>query len=275
MTTTDLLLRAWEWEPSIIAGCIALAAVYGAAVRFRFARQSVFFFAGVLALFLATASPIDTIGESYLFSAHMLQHFALTMIVPPLLLLGVPSELAERALAAPPVARIERVLRKAPVAWSIGIGAILAWHIPVFFDAGLENEAIHIAQHLCLLVTATIFWWPVLAPLERRRMHPVLAIPYLSTACMACTAIGVTIVFAPAGLYSFYLNPPDPYGALSLIRNGWGMSVATDQVTAGLIMWVPCCLVFIIVMLIGLGRWYASPEAEEPVAPVEGELHNA
>jgi putative membrane protein len=274
MTTTDLLLTTWECEPSILVGCLALAVAYLAASRFKVTRLSFFFLGGVLALFVATASPIDTLGETYLFSAHMLQHFMLTMIVPPLLLLGIPAELAERALAVAWIAGTERVLRKAPAAWGIGIGAIIAWHIPVFFDAGLENEAIHIAQHLCLLVTATIFWWPVLAPLERRRIHPVLAIPYLSTACMACTAIGVIIVFAPAGLYPFYLNPRDEYGALSLIRDGWGMSVATDQVAAGLIMWVPCCIVYIIVMLVGLGRWYAAPEPEPAVGAQRG-LHNA
>ena len=47
------------------------------------------FLGGLLALFLALASPLDAFG-SLLLLAHMAQHLLLTMVVPPLLLLGAP-----------------------------------------------------------------------------------------------------------------------------------------------------------------------------------------
>jgi putative membrane protein len=75
--------------------------------------------------------------------------------------------------------------------------------------------------------------------------------------------MGVLITFSPVILYPAYLNPPDPDGVLLLIRNGWGMTPALDQQVGGLLMWVPCCLVYLTAIMTMFGRWYGADESME------------
>ncbi len=48
------------------------------------------FVAGVVSLWIAVASPIDALDD-YLLTAHMLQHFILMSVAPPLMVLGAPT----------------------------------------------------------------------------------------------------------------------------------------------------------------------------------------
>ena len=102
MTTAQLLATAWDWEPSV------LARLHRADRRLRRGdapppdRQAWSFFAGVVVLLFAQCSPLDALGDTYLFSAHMIQHLLLLLIVPPLLILGIPAWLAEQWLAVAP-----------------------------------------------------------------------------------------------------------------------------------------------------------------------------
>ena len=83
------------------------------------------------------------------------------------------------------------------------------WHWPALYDATLADENVHIFEHLCFLVTATIFWWPIFAPIARAQMEPMIAIIYLATAMVATSVLGILLTFAPPGLYSAYLHPAD------------------------------------------------------------------
>src|SRR5262245_39297331 len=67
------------------------------------------FFAGLVALAIALNGPLHDLSDFYLFSAHMVQHLVLTLVVPPLLLLGIPGWMAD-ALLAP-------LLRREPSRW--------------------------------------------------------------------------------------------------------------------------------------------------------------
>jgi putative membrane protein len=250
----------WAWEPSVLIGCASLAAAYLATARPRTAVKTCWFLAGVLLLLLDLVSPIDTLGDTYLLSAHVLQHFLLALIIPPLWLLGIPRSLAERALKHAAIVRIERTLSRPATAWSLGVGTMLIWHLPALFNAALASDALHIFQHLSFLITGIIFWWPVLAPLEPHRLPPLAAIVYLFSACTACSLLGAVLTFTPPGWYPAYLNPDDRLGILRLIRSGWGLDPRTDQQLGGMLMWVPGCLVYLTAILARVARWYGEPE---------------
>ncbi len=53
-----------------------------------------------------------------------------------------------------------------------------------------------------------------------------------------------------------------PY--LNVIINNWGITPEVDQEMAGLIMWVPACIVYLTNILISLAKWYKAPEVENP-----------
>ena len=82
------VINAWDWEPSVVIGCASLASAFGAHGERQ--RNAWYFLAGVLVLLLDLVSPLDVLGDEYLFSAHIVQHFVLAMVVPPLLIAGLP-----------------------------------------------------------------------------------------------------------------------------------------------------------------------------------------
>lgn len=261
MTGAELLLKGWDWEPSVVIGCAALSIGYLALMRRSPSHRIFYFLGGVVILLLDLVSPIDLLGDQYLFSAHILQHFVLALVVPPLLLAGIPRSLAERALEKPALAWWEREIGRPPVSWLLGIGTMIFWHIPVLFNAALANDGLHILQHLSFLISGTIFWWPVLTAAENRRMPPLTAISYLFSACLSCSLLGAALTFARPGLYPAYLNPEDRLGILPLLRNDWGLDRQNDQQFGGLLMWVPGCFVYLSAILATIARWY-SPGGE-------------
>src|SRR5579862_8909112 len=93
-------LTQWDWQPSIVIGTALIVGFYLYAIgplRKRYfpeervkRSQVTCFLLGMFFMFLALVSPLDELGDSYLFSAHMVQHLVLTLVGPPLLLLGTP-----------------------------------------------------------------------------------------------------------------------------------------------------------------------------------------
>ena len=257
---------SWDWKPSVVVGCLALLALYAWASKGRLRPRGAAWVAGVALIFIALCSPLDDLADTYLFSVHMAKHILFVLVVPALLLIGVPSEIFERAMRYRSVRALERVLRVPAVAWLCGVGAMAFWHVPFLFNAALMHEPLHIVEHLSLLIGGTIYWWPILSPFEESRLRPVpQAAAYLFTSCLACTAIGVVITFAPELLYPSYAHPAGDPAVVTAIRERWGISASMDQQIGGLLMWVPGCLVYLTAIMAMFARWYA----EEPDAAIE------
>jgi cytochrome c oxidase assembly factor CtaG len=271
MSPSYLSFSGWDWEPSVVIGCAALLVAYGAALRFRFSKRAGFFVAGTYILLLALVSPLEMLADHYLLSAHMLQHILLMLVVPPLWLLGIPRDAAQNLLRWRIARSIERVLSAPVVAWAIGIGTIWLWHSPRLFDGALARAPIHIVEHLMLLVSATIFWWPVLGPIEELRLDPLTDVIYVLAACAAQTALGIAVMFTPLGVYPVYAHGVDPFRILHLIRDVWGFTPAVDREIGGLVMWVPSCVLYLALLLAAFARAYRTrnydPFTASDVAP--------
>jgi putative membrane protein len=256
----------WQWEPSVLAGLALLAGAYLACVgplRSRFGGSAPVprariqtFLAGVLLLFIALVSPLDTLSDSYLLSAHMVQHLLMTLIVPPLLLLGTPGWLLRPLLRVRFATPVGRALTSAVVAFLLFNAIFAVWHVPALYELTLENEALHILEHVMFLATAMLTWWPVFGPLdELPRASEPAQILYLFFQSLPPTVLGALITFAGEPLYPAYTAAP----------RLWGLSVATDQQLGGLIMWIPGALVFFVVLTVIFFRWLNREEYESPV----------
>lgn len=261
MTTSKLLFTAWDFEWSINAGCVFALMLYFWKVQASLWHR-VSFVLGIVVLFLSLQSPLDLLGDTYLFSAHMAQHLFLILIVPPLFLLGISEREVRSWLRAPSVAGVERILGNPYVGWLAGVSTMTLWHIPVLYNYALAHEEVHIFQHLMFLVTATMFWWPVLHPVPERRLATGPAVGYLFAAAAENSVLGITLTFMPVGHYPAYLHPADQFGVLNLIRDDWGISPALDQRLGGLLMWIPGCSIYFIAILALIANWYAQPDAE-------------
>lgn len=262
MTGWELLKTAWHWEPSVVAGCALILGAYLVAIRFRVDRPALFFAGGVLGVFLVLVSPLDPLGDDYLFSAHMVQHIFLDMICPMFFVLGIPLSLAIRLFEIPFFSRLERIVGNPVVCLLLGNFTLCVWHLPVLFDAALASERVHIFQHLTFLVTGTMLWWPVFNPIAERRLLPLQSVVYLSFSAMINGLLGIVLTIPSVTFYSGYAHPDDELGALSLIRNTWKLDQLADQQLGGAIMWVVGSTIYIWAIMVMVVRWYKATEKE-------------
>jgi len=194
----------------------------------------------------AIDSPVDRYADR-LFWAHMVQHVLLTMVAPPLILLGRPWPRSVRALplgARRGIARSLhacRVLAAPIVAFILFNGVLLAWHVPMLFDLTLRNEAVHDLEHALFLVTALLFWTH-LAPTSRRpRLAAAQRVAYGVGAILVSWVLAVVLGFASHPLYGHYA---------ALAHRPGGLSALADQQLAAGIMWVPASIPFTIAVLV-------------------------
>jgi putative membrane protein len=266
MTSWRLLASAWDWDPFVIAASAALTVFYLLLARPRAPWKTALFLSGVTLLLIDLLSPLDLLACRYLFSAHVVQHLLLTLVIGPLVVLGLPRPPAQAEVRAAPlcalrygwIASIERVLGSPAVAWPVGVLPMIAWHMPPLFNAALASPTLHMIQHLSFLVTGSIFWWPILGPLAERRPGPLAAIVYLFSACTACSILGAALTFTPLGAYAAFAHAGDADPILRLIQNGWGLGPQSDQQLGGMLMWVPGCLVYLTAILATIGHWYSA-----------------
>jgi cytochrome c oxidase assembly factor CtaG len=257
-------LTEWNFDPSILMGTALIVGLYLYAIgplrkRQHLAeqvqrRQVIYFLLGVFLMFLALVSPLDELGDSYLFSAHMVQHLFLTVVGPPLLLLGTPAWLVKPLLRQRHAFLIARVLTFPAIAFFLYNADFWLWHAPPLYDATLENEAIHILEHLTFIVFGVIAWWPIFSPLEEGLPRLSLGgqILYLFFSGMPTVALGAGLTFSPP-LYAPYISAP----------RIWGISAVTDQQLGGLIMWIPGNILYIVIMSALFIRWMQKQEAKQ------------
>ncbi len=266
MESTSLLqaLTTWNWSPSIWIGTGLFVGAYLWAVgplrrRFRSSEpatraQLIWFLAGAAVIFLALASPLDDLGDEFLFSAHMVQHLLLALIAPLFLLLGTPGWLLRPLLRYPLVARVMRILTAPLVCFAVFNTVFLIWHLPILYEATLHNESIHIFEHLLFIAIGVLNWWPVVNPVpELARLSFPAQLLYLFLDGLPMTILGALVVFAPTVLYPTYATAP------RLVD--W--SALADQQIAGLAMWMPGGMIYLVVLGVVFFDWLGREERAE------------
>ena len=213
-------------------------------------------FAGaILALLAALVSPIDGLGEQYLFSAHMLQHVLLGDIAPLLLLLSL-----SRVMLRPVTRRlmgIERALGPlaSPVtAIVIWLGTMYLWHIPALYDAALEHPLVHVLEHFSFFAAGLALWWPLIQPIPMRRsLTGLQPLAYIATAKGALAALGLVLAWSSTAFYPFYEDVP----------RIWNLTAVEDQNVAGVIMMVEQSMTLVLVLVWVFVRMLVRSEEEE------------
>ena len=218
---------------------------------------------GLATLWLALLSPVATLSSLFFF-LHMTQHLLLVTVAAPLIWLGAPllpvlwalplsvrRPLGRLFVSGKPAQQVGHFLTHPLVANVLFVGAIAFWHLPSLYDAAQGRTDIHDLEHLVLLGTALLYWWPVIHPTGgRRRLSYAAGIPYLFPAFLEGNLLGALLTFAGTSLYETYQKVP----------RLWGISVLQDQQLAGLIMWVPGGFVYLVPMLVLLARLFREEE---------------
>ncbi len=217
--------------------------------------QALAFGAGLLVLLIALVSPIDTLGENYLFSMHMTQHVLLGDIAPALLLLGL-----SRVIMRPATRRLMSVERAlgpfSHPATGIGLWLFLIylWHIPAMYDAALRNPAVHVLEHACFFTAGIAVWWPLVQPVPmRRRMTGMWTFAYIGAAKAGLAALGLYLVWSSVVAYPYYETVP----------RIWGLTPIEDQNVGGAIMMVEQSITMVLAFVVLFARMLRQSEDEE------------
>jgi cytochrome c oxidase assembly factor CtaG/cytochrome c2 len=275
---------AWTWTlaPGIVVPLLIVGALYVLGVRglerrglqrlTRGSRQLCFAI-GWLVMVLALVSPLHTMSDQ-LFTAHMVQHELLMAVAAPLLvaadpfvalLVALPTfgrRALARALSGPRARRAWNAVSRPSVAFAIHAVAIWVWHVPGLFQQTLTSGVVHGAQHVSFVVTAALFWWSLTD--GSRVPARGAAILYLFATTLHTGALGALLAFSRTVWYPAYANA----------ATAWGLTPLEDQQLAGLIMWIPGSVPYLIAALLLFRSWLASsspPRATQAGGPaVEG-----
>jgi putative membrane protein len=268
--TLETLWTGWSFAPDVWLVIVLAGLAYWAMVR-RVDRlhpgnpvprwRLWAWMGGLGVLVLALASPIERY-DTTLFAAHMVQHLLMMMVAAPLLVLGAPVTLllrfatpeARRRWILPVLhSRLARTLANPALAWVLFAGVMWASHFSPLFNAALEDPLVHRLEHALYMVTALVFWWPVIAadPVPRRMSYPARLF-YLGLGMPWSSFLGLAIFSSGTVLYEHYAT----------LERDWGMSPLEDQAWAGGIMWAGGDLAFLVALVLMVAAWLRAEERE-------------
>jgi cytochrome c oxidase assembly factor CtaG len=254
----------WTFAPAILLSLALWTGVY--VWRFRAARreaggrgagfrQAAAFAGFLVVLLIALVSPIDALGEDYLFVMHMLQHILLGDIAPLLLLLSL-----SRVIMRPATRRFHRIERKLgplanPLSFIVLWFALLYfWHLPPMYEAAIRHPAIHALEHLSFFTAGCLVWWPLIQPVPMRyKLTGLATFAYILAAKLGLGMLGLYLTWSKTVAYDYYAHVP----------RIWGLSPIEDQNVGGALMMLEQSLVLVTAFVFLFVRMLLQSEEEE------------
>jgi putative membrane protein len=260
--------NTWKVYPSFLVGWLIFGGVY-----FLFAgplrkylpdsrevppKKIASMVVALVLMFLSLQGPLHELSDIYLFSAHMVQHLAIMLLMPPFLLYGIPGWMLRPVLRIPGTTAFARWSTHPIIAFALINVIFGAWHFPGPYDLMMRDHDVHIIMHLMIMATGVIMWWPVMSPLpELPRIVAPMQMVYLFVLGIPMMVVAALITFSPEPIYTWYGQAPRVFG----------LDLLSDQRLGGVIMWVPGALVLWIGISVVYFRW-TQPEvrADEDAA---------
>lgn len=278
--------QSWSLQVQIVLPLLVALYLYRTGFKSLTAKRSFFitpsatwqkrsFYMGILTIFLALESPIDTLSVTS-FSWHMGQHMLLLLVVPPFILTGAPwmalyegipdsfrpklAKYANRVISKNYVSKTVAFLTKPGIALGIFSLDLWIWHIPAIYDLTFRYATLHDFEHSTFLGVGMLYFSTLLdSPPIQVSLSPLKKIPYIFGGIVACWILGIVLTFATAPLYSPYLHQ-----AHSTIA-----SVLASQQLGAAMMWAPSMIPFDILFAVSLQKWLANESKKDEISQLE------
>jgi len=244
-------------ELGLAVSLVAVAAVYGVAMSRRWAAgtaigwaESIAFLAGVAVVAVALVSPLDGAAHRSLW-AHMVQHMLLISLAAPLLALGRPMTVVREGwpwrLPSIPRFGVWTVLLAVS---AVQVAVLVLWHVPALYDAALQHDTVHGAEHLTLLLTAAALWM-ALERLDGEQAGLALLVVFVVS--FPPVLLGAAMTFATTPWYAAYASRE--------------REALADQQLAGVVMWAYGALAAVVAGVHLFIRWLQRLEQVSPGRP--------
>jgi putative membrane protein len=254
----------WPLDPTVYAGLVFLflghAWLAGRASDAS-PKHSLYFGLGLITLWVALETPMDSISDYYLDSMHMLQHVLLAFVAPPLMLLGLSPAMAAQLVRVPLV----RAVTEPIPAQVIAALVMIAWHLPPLYDATLYNPGLHVLEHVMFIASGLVLYWPMLEATSVHsawQMSPGAKLVYMLIATLPQDAVALPLIFSRVPFYEYYTHVP------RLIP---GFTALIDQTIAGAVLMITGKATMAVAALVIFYHWFgAERRADEAVLAKPG-----
>ena len=220
------------------------------------------FLTGIISIWIAIGSPLAAFDDISL-TVHMVQHLLLMAFAPFFVLLGAPAlpflqglpQSIARGVIGPflrwaPVRRLGHLITNPAICWLAATFALMAWHLPLAFEAALRNDWLHNLEHVSFLAAGVLFWWPVVQPWPSTARWPRWSVPlYLFAATLPCDALSGFLAFCDRVVYVSYNSAPRLLNIPPL----------EDQQLAASLMWI-CVTIILLVPAVIVTMQILSPQ---------------
>lgn len=274
--TAARLAGDWLPEPLFLAAAVAAVVLYLSGVwRLRRrgdrwpAHRVAVWLAGWAVVVVATGSGLARYAP-VLFSVHMVQHLALTMVAPVLLALSAPVTLLLRAVPADRDHRWPGVrewtlgcLHSAALRWlthpvvalALFVGGLYAMYFTGLFELALRSHLAHLAMLAHFLGVGYLFFWTLIGtdPAPRRVGYPLRML----------IVVGAMVLHAILGVALMQGTAPLAADWYAQLDRPWGPSALADQRTGGAIAWSFGELPTLLVLLALFAQWARADEREQ------------
>ncbi|MBC76943.1 MAG: hypothetical protein CME64_13095 [Halobacteriovoraceae bacterium] len=249
----ELSPTSFNTEPHVWIGLFTILALYLFGINKKNGSKltKTFFWTGWSSLFLALLTAIDLYSEK-MASIHMLQHTLILMVAAPCLAIAgldyhimVSTSFLNKTLIKKLYVKTVKLLRKQRALTAFGLYAatLYIWHVPKFYNAALSDGHLHDLQHILFFATAYLFWRVVFNPYGAKLL-PTVATAYLFVSMIHAMILGALMGLSQGVWYQPYIE------SSKLL----GINPLRDQQTAGLIMWMPAGITFILSSLWSVKR---------------------
>ncbi|OBZ13651.1 MULTISPECIES: cytochrome c oxidase assembly factor CtaG [Bacillales] len=276
------------WTPMFLFGMAAIVILYfyligpwreknapqaPAATRL----QKVMFVSAAVMFYLVHGGPFNLLGH-LMFTFHMINMSVSYLIVPPLVLLGVPSFLWKKMFSVPFWKKFSFMMH--PVICLVLFNVLFSvYHIPIVHDYVMTHFAVHRLYYLVLLVTSFMMWWQIAVPVpEWARLTDLKRMAYVFANGMLLTPACALIIFAKTSMYAIYSDPNVWVTAMGycvsgdpsrLLESFSGpqffniMDVVEDQQLGGIVMKFVQEIMYGIILAYIFRQWFKREHTED------------